>query len=89
MPIFKAQKIPKKTESSESKLMRFCYYFPCYSFAQAKKMPFSRILKMLRVAEIERAINYAYLTRISVAPYTKGGKEATKLLEEFKNIIGE
>lgn len=89
MPIIKAQKIPQQRESSENILARFCYHFPRYSYAEAKQLPYRRIVKMLKVAEIERAKMYYNLVQIASAPHTKRGSGVSKMLKWYKDIIDE
>lgn len=87
MPIIKAAKIPTKTESAEDFLSRFCFYYPRYSYNQAKRMPVKRIKEMLKIVEKEQAKFMLNLLSIVTAPKTKKGKGVGKLQSYFKNII--
>lgn len=84
----KAQKIPRKKTSLDDVIARFCYYFPQYTFADAKKkLPYRRVMQMLRVAEKERAAFLFELTNIAAAPHTKKGQGVKKLLDIYRKIF--
>lgn len=87
MATIKVQKIPQKTETADDVLARFCCYFPQYTFAQARKIPYKRVRQMLRIAEIQRARFLRDLTMIVVAPHSRRGSDVKKLLQYFTSII--
>jgi hypothetical protein len=87
MAVIKLKKIPKKEETIDDILARFCYHFPQYKYHEAKKMPFFRIKQMLSVAIKEDAKKMYNLTRIVAAPHTKKGGGVKKLSNHFKKII--
>ncbi len=89
MPVIKAQQVPKKTQKAVDVLAKFCYYFPQYTFNQAKKMPYKRVSQMLSVVRKERAKFKSDLVKIVTAPHTKKGKGVTNLIQYFKEIIEE
>lgn len=84
---FTPQKVPKKIISSEDQLMLFCYKFSRYTFAQARKMPYTRILKMLKAARKEDARRMFEITQIVAAPHSKKGELIKKMLEYYKDIM--
>lgn len=85
--IIKAQKVPKKTESAENIIARFCCYFPQYKFHEARKLPFVRIKMMIRTWEKEYARRMIDLVEISSAPHTKKGSGVRKVIERYKAIL--
>lgn len=89
MPEVKAQKIPQNNKKLKALdlIATFCYYFPQYTFSQARKMPYSRIIHMLSIVRKEQARHYSYLTRIVASPYTKKGIGVKNLLAEFADIM--
>lgn len=89
MPIIHAQKIPQKIQNSSDLLARFCYHFPHYSYQQARKLPYKRVLQMLKVARKEQAWVLYNLTQIASAPHSKKGSGVTKMLKYFQEIIQE
>lgn len=89
MPVIKAQQVPKKTEKAVDVLARFCYYFPQYTFNEAKRIPYKRVSQMLSVVRKEQAKFKLDLVKIAVAPHTKKGKGATNLIQYFKEVIEE
>jgi hypothetical protein len=86
MSVIRVQKVPKKTIDPEEKIARFCYYFPQYTFAEAKKLPDVRINRMLKVVDKEKAQDFYLLTQIIAAPHAKSGNGVQKMLNLFKNI---
>jgi hypothetical protein len=87
MPVIKAQKIPKEVIAPEDILARFCYYFPQYTFAMAKRMPYKRIGQMMSIVRKEQALNYLQLTRIASAPHTSKGSGVKKLIQSYQDIL--
>lgn len=85
--IIKAQKVTtnKETESGEDILARFCYLYN-YTYSEARKIPYKRILRMIKLARKEQAYEWYNLLRISIAPHGKKGT-ADKLFKEYKEII--
>lgn len=83
----KVQKAPQQPLNTEDILARFCYYFPRYSYLEAKKLPFKRVRQMLRVVEKEQAKKNFELIQIVASPHTKNGRGVEKLLEYYKGII--
>lgn len=89
MPVIRAQKIPRKTESAEDTLARFCFYFQQYTYEEARKLPFKRVLKLLKIARRERARQMYELTQIASAPHTDKGAGVKKMLKYFQDQIEE
>lgn len=87
MAVIRVQKVPKKTESAEDLICRFCFYFPRYSYQEARQLPHKRIVKMLKIAREEKARFLHDLTESIAAPHTKKGKGVNKMLKYFKDII--
>lgn len=65
----------------------FCYYFPQYTLAQARKLPFQHVQLMLQEARKERARHYLELTQIAAAPHTKKGIGIKRLVERYKGQL--
>ena len=85
--IIKAQKTTVETkEAGEDVLARFCYLYPSYTFLEARKLPYKRVLKMLKVARKEQAYEWYNLLRIAIAPHSKKGA-VSSLIKEYKQII--
>lgn len=87
MPHFRAQQIPKKELDPEETLAIFCYHFPQYTFAQAKKLPYVRVRRMLNAARKEQAKNMLDLLRVFSGSQSKKG--VASVLSYFQKIIGE
>lgn len=84
--IIKAQKIPDsgRVFSVDDELARFCLNFPQYTLADARKMPFHRIVQMMRVARQEYGRKMYDLTTAICSPHSKSGP--SKVLEYFKEL---
>lgn len=88
MPIVKVQKLPKKKSASfQSILYSFCYFFPQYTYNEARLLPAKRVISMLNAARREKAREYLNLLRIATAPHTDKGTGVKNLTEEFSDII--
>lgn len=89
MAVIKVQKIPKKKIKAEDVLSTFCYHFPQYKYHEAKKLPYKRILQMLRVAKKEHTKKMLDLLSIISAPHSKNGSQVKKLSDHFNDILNE
>lgn len=87
MPTIKVQKIPEKEVKIEDILMQFCYYFPRYSYAEAKAMQYKRVILMLQTAQKENAKKMLELVHIVTAPHTKNGTAVKNLISHYQNIL--
>lgn len=86
MPVFSLKR-PKKSNtawSEENLWARFCYYFPQYTFNEAKKLPFKRIMQMLSVVDKERALDAYHHCLAAMAPHSK---KPDSVLKYFKQLI--
>lgn len=86
MATISVQKVPKKHITAEKILFQFCYNFPQYTYEDARKLPYNRVIRMLKVAEQEKAKLLYNLTRAIAAPHGAKGS-VKKLLDHFKSII--
>lgn len=89
MATIKAAKIPTKNIKAEEVIAEFCFYFPQYKFHEARKLPYKRIVQMLKAANKAKAREYHHLTQIVSAPHSEKGKGVKKLLAEYDKIISE
>lgn len=87
MPVIKAQSIPRRKIDVEEVLARFCYYYQQYTYSMARRLPFSRIVKMLKIAQKEQAKKYLEFVKIVAAPHSKKGAGVKKLLELYEEVI--
>lgn len=86
------QQIPQKPitpENLNDLLARFCYKFPQYTFIQAKRLPFKRIMQMLKVARKVDASTMIELANIIAGPHTENGETTTEMIEYYKEILEE
>ena len=86
--VIKVQKLPRKKTSPEDLLATFCYYFPAYTFDRARKMPYKRIVQMLKTARREEARKNIDLLQIVSSPHGKRGS-VKSLYDKFNAIIKE
>lgn len=87
----KAKRIPKplsRFSQSDRVLARLCYYYPQYTFAQARKLPAKRVKLLLEEAVKIKAEDMFQLTNIAAAPKTKKMKGVKDLQAQFKRIGG-
>lgn len=90
MATVSAQKVPKR-QPTESDLLDgialFCYKFPQYTFAQARRLPYKRVAHLLRIAKKEDARKMVELVKAIAAPHTKKGKSVQEMIQYYKGII--
>lgn len=84
MSKIKAQKISKREASPEDILATFCYLFPSYTYAQARRLPERRVSLMLNAARREQARKYLELAQIAAAPQSEKGKSVKALIDRYK-----
>lgn len=91
--VVKVQQIPQSEKNdsfdAETILATFCYYYPQYTFKQAKKLPYKRVKLMLDIALRQRNIFLMNLTRIVAAPHTKDMELVNTLLREFTELLDD
>lgn len=63
-------------------LATLCFYYPAYTLAEARKIPYRDVLLLLDIARKERSKFLYDLTQIAAAPQTEKGK-GVKMLSEF------
>lgn len=80
-----AKKLTKK--DAEQLLDTLCLYYPAYTFAAARKLPFKDVRRMVRNAKKKEAAFLHNLLQIVAAPHTKKGEAVKKLAEQFKDIM--
>jgi len=85
----KIQKIPKKKISVDDTLATFCYKFPQYTFSQAERLPYKRIIQMLKTSRKLDAQRMIELVNIAAAPHTKKGQGIKNIIEYYKGVINE
>ncbi len=89
MPVIKAQKIPSpKAENPLDTVARLCFYYPQYTFKEARELPFPVVKRLIRIAineQIKEKINMANV--LWPAYQTKNGLK--KVVEYFQNKILE
>ena len=89
--VIKAQAIPSESKrqqwtSTDKIIATFCYYYQQYTFSQARKLPYKRILMMLDVAKKIEAIRLGNMLQIVAAPHTKNFTGVKKLSRYFESI---
>lgn len=90
MPRFKAQQFPKtppKEKKLEELYASFCYHYPAYTFARARKVPYVRMISMLKQARREHAQKMVDLIQaIGFATSSKKGAISDGI-KHFSDII--
>lgn len=80
-------KAPTTTQSTDAMqtLAKLCYYYPQYTLAQARRLPYKYVNLLLKEARIQKAIEWSWLTQIAAAPQTEKGKGVKALLKALKD----
>ena len=89
MPRIRAQKIPTPKISPDDLLYTFCYFYPQYTYKEARELPYFRVVQMVNIARKVKAEEYYHLTSIVSASYTKNGEGVKKLLNLYKEIMDQ
>ncbi len=87
MAVIRAQRVPKSKIKVDDLLYLFVYKFPQYTYSQAEKLPYKRVIEMLNTARREDARFMYELTQIVASPHTKKGSGVKKVLEYYKGIM--
>lgn len=89
MAVIKAQKIPSpKAENPLDIIARLCYYYPQYTFKEAKELPFPVVKRLIRVANNEQCLKMIYLSRV-MNPAYQNKNAGKKVVEYFQGKILE
>ena len=90
MAVIEVAKVPKK-EPTGSEALRLvatlCYYYPQYTFAEARKLPYKRVVLLLQEATRQKAIDWHWQTLIAASAQTPKGKGTKSLLNILKGYI--
>lgn len=91
LKVIKLAKVPGASASNRFSslrlLARFCYYYPAYTLADARKLPYKHVMMMLKVARQMEAERYYTMTQIVAAPHTKKGKGVESLTAQFRKVM--
>lgn len=87
--VIKVQKVPDRAGDSDYRelLATLCYYYPQYTYKQARKLPFQRVQLLVKTARRVEATKLYNLTLIAAAPHSDKGKAVNKLLKNFEEIM--
>lgn len=93
MAIIKVKKVPKQEHKIDVDdiLARFCYYYPQYTFKQAKQMPAIRIRKMLKSARAEHRANmYQFLYElVQTIPVANSKEHYNKMISRYEDLMNK
>lgn len=65
-------------------LARLCYYYPQYTLAEARSLPYKHVMLLLKEARVQKAVDWHWQTLIAAAPHTEKGKAVKQLLKKLK-----
>lgn len=90
MAIIEVAKVPKKQPTGDEALRMLaslCYYYPQYTLADARKLPYKRVVLLLKEATRQNAINWHWQTLIAASAQTPKGRGTKNLLRILKGYI--
>lgn len=90
MAIVEVKQVPKTKRSGSTTLRmlaRLCFYYPQFTFNQARTMPAKRVNLLLEEAYRIEAERMAQLVQIAAAPHTDKGKGVKKLTNHYQRIV--
>lgn len=86
--VIKVQKASESASKGHSKagrlLAQLCYFYPQYTLAEARKLPYKHVKLLLDEAKRMKAQENLDLLQITAAPHTKKGQGYGDLLRRFK-----
>jgi len=84
----RAKPIPKPPVGDQisRSLYQLCYYYSQYTLQDARALPYHQVLRMLQVAQQEKAAEFLQLTNITAAPHTKKGSGVRKIANQYKKV---
>lgn len=87
--VIRMQKVETTVERKDWRelLATLCYYYPQYTFAQARQLPYIRVQQLLRTAHKIEATRFFNLTQIAAAPHSDKGKAVKQLIKNFEEIM--
>lgn len=87
--VIKLQKVEKSSDREDWRetLATLCFYYPQYTFAQARQLPYHRVQLLLKAAHKVEATRFYNLTQIAAAPHSEKGKAVKQLLKNFEDIM--
>ena len=59
-------------------------FYYSYTLAEARRLPYKDVVKLMRTIKREKSSHYFTLTQITAAPYSKNHNGLKKLSESFK-----
>lgn len=89
MATIKVAPLPSKKIEFKSQIIlaELCYYYPQYTYAQARRLPYKTVKLLMNTAYKEQARDYLILTQIAAAPKTKKFEGVKTLMNHFKEIV--
>lgn len=87
MATIKVASVPKPKQSARVLLAEFCYYYPQYTLAQARRLPAKDVVLLLKTARKKEAEKYFNLTQIAAAPHTKRGAGVKSLSGKYRKAM--
>lgn len=85
--IVKVASIPKPKVKPLKLLGMLCYYYPQYTLAEARKLPYKTVKLLLDIAHQQKALEYMHLVQIESAVRSKDGGKS--LHKQYKRMAGE
>lgn len=85
MATIQVKKLPGKTKNARQLLAELCYYYPQYTYAEARLLPAKDVSLLLSTAQKIKAAEMFELTNIAAAPHTKKGEGVKQLLQKYKD----
>lgn len=90
MAVIEVAKVPKKEPKGDEALRlvaTLCYYYPQYSFAEARQLPYKRLVLLLQEATKQKAIEWHWQTLIAASAQVPKGKGTKRLLKMLQGYI--
>jgi hypothetical protein len=81
-------KAPAPKSASPMRLLAtLCYFYPQYTLAAARRLPYKHVTLLLSEAQRQEAARNHSLTQIVSAPHTKDGQAVQELLTHYRSLM--
>lgn len=83
-------KVPIQEPSGDealTMLATLCYYYPQYTFSEARQLPYKRVALLLKEVKKQKAIEWYWQTLIAASATVPKGRGTKSLIKTIKGLM--
>jgi hypothetical protein len=84
--VIQVAKIPRPEAKPMRLLATLCFFYPQYTLASARKLPYKHVVLLIQEAQRQQAADYYNMVQIVSAPHTEKAAGVKKLSDHFKKL---